>query len=68
VAKKGYYALYQGDVLLENGTIDGISEKLGIKKQSLHYLGTPAYAKRDNALTNKYTNRKILIRVEDEDD
>lgn len=55
------YALYKGDVLLEIGTAKEIAEKLGIKKTSVYFYGTPACRKRNK------NNARILIKITDDE-
>ena len=54
------YALYEGDEFLELGTLDEISEKIGIKRNSLLAYGTPSRIE-------KHVGRgRILIKLEEE--
>lgn len=50
------YALYKGDNLLSVGTLDEISEDMGIKKTILSCYGSPSRQ-------NKYKNGRILVEL-----
>lgn len=45
--KASEYALYKGELLLEIGTIEYLSKKLGLTKKTLHYYHTPTYKKKN---------------------
>lgn len=47
------YALYKGDHLLEIGTVEYLSKKLGLTKKTLHYYHTPTYKKRTSEKKGK---------------
>lgn len=55
------YALYKGDKLIMIGTVKEIAERRGIKPESVHYLGMPAYLKR----RQKSKNALVLVKLED---
>lgn len=40
------YALYKGDELLDMGTLEYLSKKFNVKKESLLFYQSPAYKKR----------------------
>lgn len=46
--EKGQYALYKGDELLAQGTVDEIAETLGIEPGQVYYFGTPTYKNRSS--------------------
>jgi hypothetical protein len=43
---KKQYAVYKGDDLLAIGTAEEISEKLGIKKETVYFYVSPAHKRR----------------------
>lgn len=46
--KKNIYALYRGDEPLGVGTADELAERLGIKRDTILWLSTPAAHRRAN--------------------
>lgn len=46
--KHDTYALYRGDELLGMGTAEELAEKLGIKRDTVLWLSTPAAHRRAN--------------------
>lgn len=56
------YALYKGEDILAIGTLDEISEKMNVKRDTITFYMSPTYRKRG---TGK--NRRVLIKLEDED-
>ena len=57
------YALYKGEELLSIGTIDEISEELGIKASTIYFYKSPAYTRRTSE-----TNGRRLVNLDEEDD
>lgn len=53
------YALYKKETCLAIGTIPEIADKLGLKKNTIKFYGSPTYKRRGKE------NRKILIKLED---
>lgn len=45
-AKKKLYAIYKGEDFLDSGTLDELSERQGIKINTLRFMSTPSYFKR----------------------
>lgn len=54
------YALYKGDEYIAQGTLDELSNKTGLKKETLRFYESPVYKRR-----NKKGNNKVLIKVEE---
>ncbi len=50
------YALYKGDEIIAVGTKTQIAEKLGIKRESVRFYGTPSYIKR----TSESNGRRLV--------
>lgn len=46
--KKDIYALYRGDEMLDVGTADELAEKMGVKRDTVLWLSTPAAHRRAN--------------------
>ena len=57
--KKNVYALYRGDEMLGMGTADELAEKLGIKRETVLWLSTPAAHRRDTG------KRMVAYKVEE---
>lgn len=66
---KKEYALYKGDNFICIGTIKEIAQIMGVKERTVYWWSTPAARRRGqrNKL-KKVPNRKILIKVEDDED
>lgn len=62
--KRNEYALYDGDTLLDFGTLDYLVEKLNIKKDTLYNYLTPSHQKK--VLENK--RKRILIKIDLEEE
>ena len=59
---KKIYAMYKGDDCLSIGTKKQIAKQLGMSLAAVSYCHTPRNARR-----NTGGNRKILIRIEDDE-
>jgi hypothetical protein len=59
--KRKIYALYKGETLLADGTVNEIAEKMGVKISTVRYYKTNAYQRR-----SKYVDkRRVLICLDD---
>lgn len=58
------YALYKGDNFIDLGTMSYLSKITGLKSNTLHYLGCPAYMKR--LAKRKTTDAMVVIKIEEE--
>jgi DNA-binding CsgD family transcriptional regulator len=59
--KRKIYALYKGETLLADGTVNEIAEKMGVKISTVLYYRTPAYQRR----AKNVRNRRVLVCLED---
>lgn len=56
------YALYKGDNFIDLGTMSHLSSITGLKPNTLHYLGSPAYMQR--LAKRKTTDAMVVIKIE----
>ncbi len=61
--KKYEYALYKGERILAIGTLDEIADEMNVKRDSVMFYMSPSYQNRGSG-----RNRRILIRLDDEDE
>lgn len=58
-------AIYKGEDLLADGTVDEVAEQLGISRETVLFYGTPAYAKRNAKRGAK--NARELVWLDDDE-
>lgn len=56
---KTEYALYKGEVLLDIGTIQELSDKYKVKRETLYFYQSPAHKKRE-----KKGNARVLVKLD----
>ncbi len=56
---KTEYALYKGEVLLDIGTIQELSDKYKVKRKTLYFYQTPAHNRRE-----KKGNLRVLVKLD----
>lgn len=61
--KKYEYALYKGERILAIGTLDEIADEMNVKRDSVMIYMSPSYKNRGSG-----RNRRVLIRLDDEDE
>lgn len=59
--KKNVYAVYRGDEMLGMGTADELAEKMGVKRDTVLWLSTPAAHRRAN------DRRMVAYKIEEEE-
>jgi DNA-binding NarL/FixJ family response regulator len=59
--KRKIYALYKGETLLADGTVNEIAEKMGVKISTVRYYKTNAYQRRSKHIDK----RRVLVCLED---
>lgn len=61
------YALYKGDEIIAEGTVNEIAEELNSKPKSILFYNTPSYKNRCKVRERKYEKTYFLVEVVDED-
>lgn len=65
--KQTYYAVYQGDTFIDLGTIQELSERLGVKCDTLKFMTYPSYQKRlEKRIKNYSKGHMIVIKIEED--
>ena len=44
---KSEYTIYKGEEIIDTGTAEELSKRLGIKRKSIYFYNSPAHKKRD---------------------
>lgn len=57
---KTIYAVYKGDKFLDLGTVDYLSEKFKVKKETVWYWNSPSNKRKMKK------NRKVAIKIEED--
>lgn len=57
---KTVYAVYKGDKFLDLGTVEELSERFKVKKETVYFWSSPVNKRRMKR------NRKIAIKIEEE--
>lgn len=65
-SRQAIYALYKGDEPIDDGTLKEMSERQGVKVETLRFISTPAYIKRMEE--KNYKNYKVVFRLDDDDE
>lgn len=60
MARKNIYAVYKGDKFLDLGTVDYLSKKFKVKKETVYFWSSPVNKRRMKR------NRKIAIKIEED--
>ena len=65
--KQAYYAVYQGDTFIDLGTIQELSERMGVKPDTLKFMTYPSYHKRLEKRNCNYSKGyMIVIKIEED--
>lgn len=59
------YALYKGETILALGTANEIAKKMGIKKETVWYYGTPRYKRKLKERGSLNKNVRMLVPLDD---
>jgi len=57
--KLNIYGIYRGDTFLDVGTLEELSQSMGIKKKTLSFYGTPTYKKR----IKEWSKALVLVKI-----